>query len=123
MVQCYAYECSVHDLNIADQPDCFWNCDETGLQRQLDKGLVVGEVGSQCYKKTPVDMERNDNHPGMIPEQRKGDLQTSVQNISQQPNWITTKEDVLDVKIYTFPPPSVTAGWLTSSQKMCVVQV
>jgi len=48
-----AYSALVDNLGISHLPERFWNCDESGLQDQFDQGLVIGEVGSPCYRVTP----------------------------------------------------------------------
>ena len=47
------YKGLAEELGIVDQPDKFWNCDESGLQYQFDQGMVVGEAGKTCYRITP----------------------------------------------------------------------
>ena len=41
------------ELDIVDKPDRLLNCDESGLQDQLDQGFASGEVGKPCYRITP----------------------------------------------------------------------
>jgi hypothetical protein len=43
----------VNRLGIAERPELFWNCDETGVQDQFDGGNAIGEVGKPCFRITP----------------------------------------------------------------------
>lgn len=47
------YKDLITKLGIGDQPDRFWNCDETGVTEQFSQGLTVGEVAQPCYRITP----------------------------------------------------------------------
>ena len=102
------YKALAEKLGIIDQPDRFWNCDESGLQYQFDQGMVVGEVGKPCYRITPG--EKSETTTVLAAFNAAGDF---------APPFIIFKGKRVRSEWCTGSPPNTTVkcsdnGWITT---------